>query len=225
MAAEAEYTMLDDQLRAGFDYESGHHRYKGTVTEVVKDYQKDAVSAKAWYDKLQHVVDEYVSPDWAPVAIARQGSIYDSLRTGLYNTRPPALKMFSAQQEAALKRAEESDNPDLQEKADAIRVQVQQAWRDKRDQELDSADRIVVDRYGTSIVLAKRFNASNPAVTRAIRRLAFLTDVVGEAKMKTFTDGVKDINYTPGMYQRMRPGVVTDPKPDGMPEPLPVLVQ
>ncbi len=225
MAAEAEYTMLDEDLKRKFDYESGFHRYKGTVTEVVKDYQNDATEAKRWYDKLQHVVDEYVSPDWAPVAIARQGSVYDSLRTGLYNTRPPELKMFSAAQESALKKAEESDNPDLQEKADAIRVTVQQAWRQKRDQELDSADRVVVDRYATSVMLARRFNVSNPSVTRAIRRLAFLTDVIGEAKMKTFTDSVKDLNYTPGMFQRMRPGVVSAPEPNGLPEPLPVMVQ
>lgn len=133
--------------------------------------------------------------------------------------------MFSAEQERALKKAEESDNPDLQEKADAIRVTVQQAWRKKRDQELDSADRVVVDRYATSLLLARRFNVSNASVTRAIRRLAFLTDVIGEAKMKTFTDSVKDLNYTPGMFQRMRPGVVAAPKPDGMPAPLPVMIQ
>ena len=225
MAAEAEYTMIDEELVKKFDYDSGFHRYKGTVTEVVKEYQNDAIAAKKWYDKLQKVVDEYVSPEWAPVAIARQGSVYDSLRTGLYNTRPPELKMFSAEQERALKKAEESDNPDLQEKADAIRVTVQQAWRKKRDTELDSADRIVVDRYATSLLLARRFNVSNPSVTRAIRRLAFLTDVIGEAKIKTFTDPVKDLNYTPGMFQRMRPGVVAAPKPDGMPAPLPVMIQ
>ncbi len=225
MAAEAEYTMIDEELVKKFDYDSGFHRYKGTVTEVVKEYQNDAIEAKKWYDKLQRVVDEYVSPEWAPVAIARQGSVYDSLRTGLYNTRPPELKMFSAAQEKALKKAEESDNPDLQEKADAIRVTVQQAWRKKRDTELDSADRIVVDRYATSLLLARRFNVSNPSVTRAIRRLAFLTDVIGEAKIKTFTDPVKDLNYTPGMFQRMRPGVVAAPKPDGMPAPLPVMIQ
>jgi hypothetical protein len=159
------------------------------------------------------------------VAIARQGSVYDSLRTGLFNTRPPELKMFSAAQEQALKKAEASDNPDLQEKADAIRVSVQQAWRKKRDSELDSADRIVVDRYATSVVLARRFNVSNPSVTRAIRRLAFLTDVVGEAKIQGYTTGVKDLNYTPGMFQRMRPGVIVAPDVEGMPAPLPVMVQ
>ena len=225
MAAEAEYTLLDQDIARTFDYETGHHRYRGTAVEVVKKYQQDSVEAKRWYDKLQHVVDAYVSPDWTAVAVSRQGSLYDSLRTGLYNTRPPELKMFDAKTEAMLKRAENSDNPDLQEKADAVRVKIQTAWREKRDQELDSADRVMVDRYANAVVLARRYNVAKPEITRAIRRLAFVTDVIGEAKMKQYTSGVKELNYTEGMFLRMRPGQVTTDKPQGSPPPLPVMVQ
>lgn len=225
MAAEADYTLLDQELAKKFDYESGHHRYKGTSVEVVKQYRQDAADAKQWFEKLQTIADSYLSPDWTPIVIARQGSLYDSLRTGLYNTRPPALKMFDKKLEALLKRAEESGIPELQEKADAKRIAIQDAWRAARDQELDSADRILVDRYANSIVLARRYNVSNPAVTRAIRRLAFVTDVVGEGKMSGYAGTVKELNYSPGMFQRMRPGLVTTPKPNGMPKPLPVLPQ
>ena len=224
MGAEAEFTMRDEEISKAFDYETGHHRYKGTMQEVIGQYNKDAVEAKQWFDKLQHVVDAYLSPEWSTAAIARQGSLYDSLRTGLYNVRPPALKMFDAKTEALLKRAENSDDPDLQAKADEVRVQVQEAWRKKRDQELDSADKIMIDRYATSVMLAKRYNVSNPAVVRAIRRLAFVTEVIGEVKMKQFTSTVKDLGYTEGMFQRMRPGQVSAPPPQGLPEPLPVTV-
>jgi hypothetical protein len=124
-----------------------------------------------------------------------------------------------------LKKAEESDNPDLQEKADAVRVKVQQAWRDTRDKEINAADEVMVDRYGNSIVLARRYAVSHPSVTHAIRRLAFFTDVLGEAKMKQFTARVKDLSYTEGMFLKMRPGQVTTPPPEGMPRPLPVLPQ
>ncbi len=225
MAAEAEFTLIDQDLAKKFDYEAGFHRYKGTPTEVVATYRKEAVQAKTWFDKLQGVIDSYLSPEWTTVAMARQGSLYDSLRTGLYNTRPPALQMYTKKQEEALKQAEKSDVPELQERADAMRTSIQQAWRDARDKELDSADTILVDRYASSTVLAKRYNASNPAITRAIRRLAYVTDVIGEAKMQSHATKVTDLNYQPGMFQRMRPGLVTTPKPVGMPRPLPVLVQ
>src|SRR5690606_30887558 len=116
----------------------------------------------------------------------------------------------------------ESDNPDLQEKADAIRVKIQQAWRDARDKELNSADEIAVVRYSESVVLSRRYNISKPEVVRAIRRLAFFTDVVGEAKMKAYTSRVKDLNYTEGMFTRIRPGVVGEPEANGSVQPLPV---
>ena len=226
MAAQGAYTMVDEDLERQWDYgNSAKHKYKGTAVKVIGDYRKNALEAKKWYDKFQAINDKYVSPEWTTVSIARQGTVYDSLRTGLYNTRPPELVMFDAKTEALLKKAEASDNPDLQEKADAVRIKVQTAWRDARDKEIDSADGIVVDRYGNAIVLARRYSVSNPGVTHAIRRLAFLTDVIGEAKMKQHAAGVKDLNYTDGMFLRMRPGQVTSPEPVGLPRPLPVISQ
>jgi len=224
MAAEGEFTMLDREIESKFDYETGHHRYKGTTVEVINQYTAQAAIAKGWFDKLQHVSDAYVSPEWTIAAVSRQGSLYDSMRTGLYNVRPPALKMFDAKTEALLKRAENSDDPDLQAKADDVRVKVQEGWRTRRGQEIDGADKVMVDRYGLAVVLAKRYNVSNPGALRAIRRLAFMTEVIGEAKMKQFTATVKDLNYTEGMFQRMRPGQVSTPAPVGLPEPLPVNV-
>jgi hypothetical protein len=225
MAAEGEFSLLDEELSKKFDYEAGLHRYRGTVVEVLQKYRADVVEAKKWDDKLQHVVDTYVSAEWTAAALARQGTVWDSVRTGLYNTRPPELKMFDAKQEALLKKAENSDNPDLQSKADEIRVSVQQGWRDAREKELGGADELMVDRYGKSIMVARRYSVSNPAVTRAIRRLAFFTDVIGEAKMKQYTSGVKDLNYTEGMFLRMRPGQVVSPQPQAAPPPLPVSAQ
>ncbi|HEY8945636.1 MAG TPA: hypothetical protein VIM73_15310, partial [Polyangiaceae bacterium] len=225
MAAEADFSLLDEELQRKFDYEAGFHRYRGTVVEVMNRYRADVVEAKKWDDRLQRVVDAYLSPEWTAAAYARQGTVWDSVRTGLYNTRPPELKMFDAKQEALLKKAEESDNPDLQARADEIRVSVQQGWRDAREKELNGADELMVDRYGKAIMVARRYSVSNPAVTRAIRRLAFFTDVIGEAKMKQYTVGVKDLNYTDGMFLRMRPGQTTAPDPRGTPPPLPVLVQ
>jgi outer membrane protein assembly factor BamD (BamD/ComL family) len=223
MAAEGAFTLIDQDVHSSFDYDSGHHHYKGTAVEVIKNYQGDAVDAKKWYDKLQHVVDDYAAPEWAAAAIARQGSLYDSLRTGLYETRPPALIMFDKKTEQLLHQAENSDNPDLQEKADAARTNVTNAWRDKREQELNSADKIMIDRYGNSVMLARRYNVSNPAIVHAIQRLAFFTDVIGEAKLPQYAAGVKDLNYTPGMFLRIRPGLDTAPPDNGTTAPLPVL--
>ncbi len=221
MAAEGEYTMLDAELVQKYDYESGFHRYKGDPVAVLTAYRKQATEAKKWYDKLQHVIDAYLSPEWTVAAVSRQGAVYDSLRTGLYNVRAPALVMFTPAEERLLEKLENSDNDELMEKADAFRVKKQNEWRDQRDKELAGADTILVDRYGQAIVLSRRFKVSSPAVVHAIRRLAFLTDVLGEAKMKAYASAVKDLNYTEGMFLRMRPGQTVTPPSKGDPAPLP----
>jgi hypothetical protein len=80
----------------------------------------------------------------------------------------------------------------------------------------------MVDRYGRAITMARRYNVSNPAIVRAIQRLAFFTDVIGEAKLSNYTQGISELNYTPGMFLRIRPGLVTAPEVGGaMPPPAP----
>jgi len=133
--------------------------------------------------------------------------------------------MFDKKTEQLLHQAENSDNPDLQEKADAARTNVTNAWRTKREQELNSADQIMIDRYGNAVMLARRYNVSNPAIVHAIQRLAFFTDVIGEAKLPQYASRVKDLNYTPGMFLRIRPGLDTAPPSNGTTAPLPVLPQ
>jgi outer membrane protein assembly factor BamD (BamD/ComL family) len=220
-AAEAAYVELDELINKNFDYDTGHQRFAGTTVEVLDQYRKSAAQAQAQYDALQRVVDDYASPEWATAAIARQGSLYDSLRSGLYNVKAPALKMFDKKTEALLQRAENSDSPELQEQADAVRMKVETGWREARDRELDSADQVMVDRYGNAISLARRYNISNPAVARATARLAFFTDVIGEAKLQQYTARVPSLEYNPGLFLRLRPGLVTSPKAEGMVPPAP----
>ncbi|HEU4578890.1 MAG TPA: hypothetical protein VFS67_11585 [Polyangiaceae bacterium] len=220
-AAEAAYVELDELISKTFDYDTGHQRFAGTTVEVLEQYRKSAALAQAQYDALQKVVDDYASPEWATAAIARQGSLYDSLRSGLYNVKAPALKMFDRKTEALLQRAENSDSPELQEQADAVRMKVETGWREARDRELDSADQVMVDRYGNAISLARRYNISNPAVARATARLAFFTDVIGEAKLQQYTGRVPSLEYNPGLFLRLRPGLVTAPKAEGMVPPAP----
>jgi hypothetical protein len=98
---------------------------------------------------------------------------------------------------------------------------VETAWQEQRDRELSSADQVAVDRYGGAVVLARRYNVNNAAVVRAIRRLAFLTDVVGEQKLANYASRVNDLNYSEGMFLRLRPGMVTVPEVDLMPPPAP----
>ena len=204
LAAAREFTALDQEIARTFDYEAGFHHYQGTSLEVVAAYQRDAEQALTLYEKLQRIVDVDRSPEWSTAAIARQGSLYDSLRSGLYNTRAPQLQIFDPQTEAVLRKAEASDNPELQEKARALREKISTAWRDRRDHELDSADQIMIDRYGNAVVLGRRYGVSGAGVARAVRRLAFFSDALGEQKMRRYAANVRDLGYIDGMFQRLQ---------------------
>jgi tetratricopeptide (TPR) repeat protein len=218
-AAECEYAMLDAELKKSFDYDTGHHRYAGSSVDVIKKFQADAVEAKKHQAQLQHVIDAYASAEWATAAISRQGSLYDSMRTGLYNTRAPQLKLVDAKTEAILKRFENSDNPDDQDKADQIRQKVTEAWRAARERELGGADEAMIHFYAQSVALAKRYNVRNAAVNRANQRLAFFTDILGEAKMAAYTKGVQGLDYREGLFLQTRPGLIASPQPQPLPPP------
>ena len=223
MAAEAEYTLLDQEIREKFDYDTGHHRYKGTTVDVIKDYRADAGDAKRYHDRLQRVIDAYVSPEWAVAARSRQGSLYDSLRSGLYNAREPALKLFSDKEETLLKKLEASDDPEHQDKADQFRTNRQNVWRQTRDRELTDADKVMVTRYVEAVALGRRYNISNPAIDRAVERLAFFTDVLGDAKLREYSQGVSGFTYADRMFLQSRPGIIDQPQVDPVPHPLPVV--
>ena len=225
MAAEAEFRLLDVEIREKFDYDTGHHRYEGEVVKVVGDYTADAKVAEAYNGRLQHIYEAYMSPEWVVAAVSRQGSLYDSLRTGLYNTRPPGLKLFTDKEEKLLKKLEESDTPAHQEKADQFRQNRREMWRAKRDTELASADKIMVRRYVTAWTLGRKYNISNPAIDRAVERLALLTEILGDDKLREYSQGIEGFTYTPRMFLRSRSGITRQPEVQPVPSPLPVVPQ
>jgi len=237
MAGECAYLAIDEKLRADFDYDTGHHRYAGVVDKVKIAFDADVKKANDDYFKqLKKIVDDFASRPWSVAVKARQGSLYDSCRTGLYNTRPPGLKLYTEKEEKLLKLAETSDREDLQETADAIRQTRREQWRKARETSLNDADHAMVKFYVEAVVYARAFKVRNPAVDLAIQRLAFFTDILGEAKMREFTTGIEDLEidptsgestkrpfqYVDGMFLRMRPGATPPLVPDGVAAPLPV---
>jgi outer membrane protein assembly factor BamD (BamD/ComL family)/predicted transcriptional regulator len=229
MAAECAYLAVDEQLKAKFDYDAGFHRYSGVIDKVKQAFDKDMNEANdVWFPKLQAVIETYASPKWSVAARARQGSLYDSCRTGLYNATPPAVKLYTDKEEKLLKLAEESDRDDLLEQADAIRQNRREQWRAARERSLEDADKAMVKFYAESVVWARGYKVRTPAVDHAIRRLAFFTDILGNQKMRDYTQGIVDPStkqpfvYQDNAFLRSRPGLTAPLAADGLPTPLPV---
>ncbi|MFS8066096.1 MAG: tetratricopeptide repeat protein, partial [Byssovorax sp.] len=229
MAAECAYDALDRKIKAEFDYETGHHRYAGVIDKVKKAFDDDIKKAEAYFNQLQDVINKFESRPWSVASRARQGSLYDSCRQGLYNARPPGLKLYTDKEEKLLKLAETSDREDLQEQADAIRQKRREDWRSARERSLNDADKAMVKFYVEAVVWARAWKVRNHAVDYAIHKLAFYTDILGDAKLREFSQGIidpetkKPFEYRDGLFLRTRPGMTPPLTPDGMPAPLPVV--
>jgi hypothetical protein len=76
--------LLDDALRVSFDLSTGHRHYAGTESAVLRAAQKDLAEIRdTWGPRFERIGRRYGSPEWAAAAMARWGSLYDSVWTGL----------------------------------------------------------------------------------------------------------------------------------------------
>jgi hypothetical protein len=237
--AEADFTLVDEDVRAGFDYATGHHHYANTSTvgDVLKDVDKDLGDAeKKWRPPLEHVATQYGSFEWAAAATARIGSLYDSIRSGLDLVVP---KYFTPQQDALLAKLQKiadqlnaagqgAKADQVQQQIDDTKDQVRSKWREQKDKYLEVCNQKMVGKYATAAMIARKYNVKNSAVQAAVARLAFLTDYLGDDKMKAYVEQTPDpldpnsrLVYVSGEFLQWRSGVVAAPPPNGQPAPLP----
>ena len=177
------------------------------------------------------MIKKYESLEWVPTAIARQGAIYDTLRSGLYNMVSRSTSSSPPQEKAFLKTLRDSGRPELEETADKIEDGKTDFWRQKKQQELDGADQVMVKRYASAVAYARKYNIRNPQLSRAVSRLAYYTDIIsgGDAKMAEYVTSTPDptnkgatkLTYSPRQYVQTRPGLAALPPPQGNASPLP----
>ena len=234
---EADYTLVDEQVKASFDYSTGHHHYAGAVSDVIKTVDKDLGEAeKTWRPQLETVATRYGSFEWAAAATARIGTLYDSIRTGLDLVVP---KYFTPTQQALLdklqKIADQLSAAGQQQKADQVQQQlddtkdaVRNKWRSTKDQYLEVCNQKMVGRYVTAALIARKYNVKNSAVQGAVARLAFFTDYLGDDHMKTYVENTPDplepsnkLTYVNGEFLQWRSGVVDTPPANGAAAPRP----
>ncbi|HZU84141.1 MAG TPA: hypothetical protein VE987_14530 [Polyangiaceae bacterium] len=235
--AEADFTLVDEDIKANFDYATGHHHYTGNAPDIVKKLDKDLGEAdKTWRPKLEHVATQYGSFEWAAAATARIGSLYDSIRTGLDLVVP---NYFTPQQEALLKKlsgvADKLDAAGQSAQADKIRQQIDDTkdvvrakWRETKDKYMEVCTKQAVGKYTTAALTARKYNVKNSSVQSGIARLAFFTDYLGDDKMKGYVESTPNplepghtLDYVNGEFLQWRAGVVSAPPPTGEPAPLP----
>jgi hypothetical protein len=223
-AAEAEFALVDAGLRADFDFDTGHHRYGGPVADVTARIDSDLEQARrTWMPRLDRVAQRYGSLRWAAAATAREGSLYDAIRSGIDQAAP---KYFTPAQRALLDRLERAatllDRGGRAQEAEAIRAriadfetQVRDAWRAVKERYLDACNRPMIGRYATAAVVLRAHSTKDPVVDGAVARLAFYTERLGDEAMRHYVEATPDpahagktLAYADGEFERWSAGVV-----------------
>jgi len=234
-ASECEFQQADEDIKREFDYDSDkrHSHYDGTADDVKAAYTKDyELVEKKYRPRLELIATKYKSKAWVPAITARIGSLYDTLRTGLDNAPfnlPKMLKLPNGRTinlDQLIKQLEANQQFD---QADALRDTARTQWRAFKDGEMDVLNAKMIGRYAIAAQMAKINYVKDATVQKAVGRLAFFTDYLGDDKMRPYVEAADDpanpgqkMKYTNGMFLQWRAGQVQHPKPNGAATPPPV---
>jgi hypothetical protein len=221
--AEAEFALVDEEIREGFDFATGHHRYRGTVAQVREQVERDREEvSRNWKPRLDHVARTYGSFRWAAAATAREGSLYDAIRTGLdmavpeYFTRAQSALFARLENMAARLAASgrEAEAEAIRDRVASTQQQVRDAWHATKQRTLDDCARPMIGKYATAVVAARAADVTGPTIAYAVARLAHYTDYLGDDAMKRYVESTPDpadptrtLTYAEGQFLRWRPGV------------------
>jgi hypothetical protein len=244
----ADYTLVDEKIHTEFDYSTGHHKYKGTVVDVKKAVDKDLADLKKYQAELLRVKDTYKGEAQVS-ALARIGTLYDSVRTGLdlaaptYVSPETSAKLAKFQKMADLLDSGKLKDADcqaqlhvacadaadkIQQAIDDTKDSLRTAWRQTKETYQKDITQEMVNDYAAAAVLARTLNLKDATVQNGVARLAYFTDYLGDSTMQAFVEAVPDpvnsgqkLHYTPGEFLHWRSGVLSTPPPNGQPAPLP----
>lgn len=198
-AAEA-YARIDALLAARWDDDSGPTpklHYDGSADVVVKRLDADDKQRAALVASLEAIDATFHEPTQLPITLARMASVHDAQRAALARASVRVLdactdkKIADIEQKAQWVLADPWASDEAQyhaqallEKAAAIRASVQTSWLDRRQGYYDVLEPAMIDGYARAHLLAKAAGLSHPRIDKARQRLAFYTDVLGDAAMK-----------------------------------------
>ncbi len=217
-AAEAAFTLVDDDIRQKWGVRSTPKVYAGAIDDIrgkldpktravvtPGTYTKDAQDADAFDKVLGQISGKYPSALWRVTTLARQGSLYEDLRAGLDATPLPPAGYFTPQQTVFLTALQSSgDTAQLEE----LRAKAAEGWRLWRAQTLLDAEGAMVTRYAAAVFLARKYDVKTVAAASATSGLAHFSEVLGEAKIREYVSATPNpedtslkLEYQDGMYK------------------------
>jgi len=194
---EHDFLQVDAELKAGFDFETGHQHYSGTAQSLFGGFNQrtgqwvtTGVWAQATTDhdayakRLDAMVAQQPSPQHVVRALVRKASLADSMWQGITTLAQRGFSVFSASQLATLNAMGQNPaNQGLVQLAQDIREQVEAGFAAKRNTETEYVAQLAVAYYAWAIVFAKQFGVTDASVERARMRLVAFRDTLGVSQL------------------------------------------
>jgi hypothetical protein len=151
------------------DTAPGARSYEGTAPEVLHAYSDEATLAR----NFDEAVDEiFRSPNYDTLACAEaaflKARMYYSLATKLHDS---FVTFFSGEQLSVVRQADSSSEPALHHKADEMRLEVSEAWRKRRQEELDQAARLYVQSLLVALSCAQSLGEASQGIKQEVTML------------------------------------------------------
>ena len=153
--------------------------------------------------------------------------VEDEIRTG-FDPRPELRKaaLFAEKLDRIIN---EFASPTWATAAQARKAELYDACWTRIHPAPPEAETAMLRFYIEAVVSAKQLKVWSPPIERAARRLASLTEALGDARLRAVSQGIIDratkipFVYKDGMFARARPGMTALDTATLTPSPLPVI--
>lgn len=191
------------------DIERAVEPYAGDVIVVKKAYDDDFAMISALSSEFEALAARPEPRVLSIRARIQQAALHDVLRQRLAGAEPPRVKLYTDKEEALLEKAATSGNPNLVATSQELRRRREEMFQSVRENWLQSAEAPLVRHYADALLRARTWGIETAELVRARARFRHWSELLGDAKMKAFTEGLVDpANGKPFVYA---PGVFDGP--------------
>lgn len=195
-AAETEpaciYAAVVKKIPRRLDIDRAVEPYAGNLTDVKKAYDHDFATAHTLAGELEPVAARAEPRDLTIRARIRQATLFDVVRQRLAGAEPPRVKLYTDKEDALLEKAASSGDPNLAAMSQELRKRREEMFQSARENWLQAAEAPMVRHYADALLRAKASRLETAEIDRARARYGHWGELLGDAKMKAYTEGLVD---------------------------------
>ncbi|MDI3287700.1 hypothetical protein [Polyangium sp. 15x6] len=201
------YAAIVKRIPRRLDIDRAIEPYAGNIMEVKKAYDDDYAVIHALGGEFESLAARAEPRVVSIRARIQQAALHDVLRQRLAGAEPPRVKLYTDKEEALLDKAAASGNPNLVATSQELRQRREEMFQSARENWLQAAEGPLVRHYADALLRARAWNIQAPEVDRARSRFRHWSELLGDAKVKAYTEGLVDpangkpFVYTPGALE------------------------